>query len=297
MNKQDQARTGQCGTFRQLMDSFVADGPDANTNHALARHLKDCADCATEWEQRGRLTTRLKAAVDHQYVPSDLEMQVRERLHGKTRSRWWQMEWARWAMPVAASLAIIFALWTSNSRTRMPDLSDRPAQDVYIQKVSATLSPVLKLGLRDHLHCAIFRKYPENPPTAAKMLSDLGPSYQDLLGLVKKNIADDYRVVMAHQCSFAGRKYVHVTLQKGHELVSLIITRKQDGESVQGSSPALTSSGVSVYGATAERYKIATFDAGRYLAFVVSDLPVSTNLQIASKLAPAVDQYLSNSPA
>ena len=297
MNNQDQARAAQCGTFRQLMDSFVADGLDADTNRALGRHLEGCADCAAEWEQRSRLTTRLKAAVDHQYVPSDLQMQVRERLRGRQRTRWWQMEWARWAIPVAASLAIAFALWTTASGERTPALSDRPAQRIYIQKISASLSPVLKLGLGDHVHCAIFRKYPENPPTTAQMLADLGPAYQDLFDLVEKNIADDYRVVMAHQCSFARRKYVHVTLQKGHQIVSLVITRKQDGESVQGSSPALTSSGLSVYGASAERYKIASFNAGRYLAFVVSDLPVSTNLQIAGKLAPAVHQYLTNLPA
>lgn len=292
MNEQDQARAGECGTFRQLMDSFVPDGAHADTIGALARHLENCSDCATEWEQRNRLSTRLKAAVHRQYVPSDLQTRVRGQLHGRIRGRWWQMEWTRWAIPAAATFAIAFALWTTYPRTHMPAVSDRPAQDIYIQKISATLSTVLKLGLQDHVHCTIFRKYPENPPTVAQMLSDLGPSYQDLLDLVKKNIAEDYRVIMAHQCSFAGRRYVHVTLKRGTELVSLVITRKQDGEFLPGSSPALTTAGVSVYGATAERYKIATFDAGRYLAFVVSDLPESINLQIAGKLAPAVHGYL-----
>jgi hypothetical protein len=292
MNNQDQARAGECGTFRQLMDSFVPDDPDTDTKGALARHLENCSNCATEWQQRNRLSTRLKAAVHRQYVPSDLQMRVRGRLDGRTRGRWWQMQRTQWAVSAAASLAIAFALWTTYRRTHMPAISDRHGQEIYIQKISARLSPVLRLGLGDHVHCAIFRKYPDNAPTAAQMLSDLGPSYHDLLDLVKKNIAEDYRVVMAHQCSFAGRRYVHITLKKGTELVSLVITRKQDGEFLPSSSPALAAAGVSVYGATAERYKLATFDAGRYLGFVVSDLPESTNLQIAGKLAPVVHEYL-----
>jgi hypothetical protein len=279
------------------MDCFVPDDANSVKNQALFRHLENCSDCALEWEKRSQLGARLKTAVERQYVPSDLQTRVRERLERRKHGSWWQIEWIRWTIPAAASLAIAVALWTNYRPTSMPGLSDRPAQNIYIQKISATLSPVLKLGLGDHVHCAIFRKYPANPPTASQMLSDLGPSYQDLLDLVKANISNEYRVVMAHQCSYAGRKYVHFTLRKGSELVSLVITRKQDGESLPGASPAFTSSGVPLYQAAAEQYKVLSFEAGRYFAFVVSDLPHNANLQIAGKLAPAVHQFLTNLPA
>ena len=60
----------------------------------------------------------------------------------------------------------------------MPALTDRPGQKVYIQKVSARLAAVLKVGLGDHIHCSIFRKYPKDPPPVEKMEADLGASYK-----------------------------------------------------------------------------------------------------------------------
>ena len=54
---------------------------------ALAQHLENCSDCANEWQQRNRLSARLKAAVHRQYVPSDLQMRVRGQLDGRTRGR------------------------------------------------------------------------------------------------------------------------------------------------------------------------------------------------------------------
>jgi hypothetical protein len=97
---------------------------------------------------------------------------------------------------------------------------------------------------------------------------------------------------MAHQCGYGGRKYVHLTLQNGPELVSLVITQKGMGESLNGLAPALTSSGLPVYQAKAQQYEVAGFEAGKYLAFVVSDLRNSTNLELAAKLAPTVHEFL-----
>src|SRR5436305_2684148 len=147
MNNQDQARAGECGTFRQLMDSFVPDDSDTDTRGALARHLENCSDCANEWQQRNRLSTRLKAAVHRQYVPSDLQMRVRGQLDGRSRGRWWQIQWTQWAISAAASLAIAFALWTTYPRTHMPAVSDRHGQEIYIQKISARLIDITVLDV------------------------------------------------------------------------------------------------------------------------------------------------------
>ena len=47
-----------------------------------------------------------------------------------------------------------------------------------------------------------------------------------------------------------------------------------------------------VYQAAADRYQVAGFEAGDFLAYVVSDLKGEANLQIASTLAPAVREFL-----
>jgi hypothetical protein len=69
----------------------------------------------------------------------------------------------------------------------------------------------LKLGLGDHIHCSVFREYPPNPPTVAQMEEDLGPAFRGVLPLVQSAVPDGYRVIMAHHCGYAGRKYTHLT--------------------------------------------------------------------------------------
>jgi hypothetical protein len=129
------------------------------------------------------------------------------------------------------------------------------------------------------------------------MASELGPSYKELLGLVKTAVPDQYRIIMAHQCGYAGRKYIHLTLQNGRELISLVITRKNAGESLNDLTPALTSFGSAIYQSEAQHYEVAGFDAGPYVAFVVSDLRAKANLGMAAKLAPSVHEFLTNLPA
>jgi hypothetical protein len=175
----------------------------------------------------------------------------------------------------------------------MPDLADRRGQDAFIQRVSQTVSVVLRVGLGDHIHCSVFRKYSKNPPSLEQLAESMGPTYQGLVPLVKAAVPDEYRVIMAHQCGYGGRRFVHLTLSNGSNLLSLVIARKQPGESLHALPPALQTGGVPVYQAAAQRYEVAGFETDRYLAFVVSDLSARNNLQLAGKLAPAVHAFLS----
>jgi hypothetical protein len=50
--------------------------------------------------------------------------------------------------------------------------------------------------------------------------------------------------------------------------------------------------GVSIYQSAADRYQVAGFEAGDYLAYVISDLKSRANLQIATSLAPPVHEFL-----
>ena len=154
---------------------------------------------------------------------------------------------------MAASLVICVGVWLNYSPEKMPALTDRPGQNVYIQKVSATLAAVLKVGLGDHIHCSIFRKYPKDPPPVEKMEADLGASYKGLLPVVRAAVPDGYRVIMAHQCSYAGRNFIHLTFEKDGDLLSLVVARRKDGESLGALPPALETSGVPVYQSAADR--------------------------------------------
>jgi hypothetical protein len=274
------------------MDSYINNELLVETNHEVLRHLETCPACAAEVESRTRMKVRLKDAVQNQSVPEDLQARVRVALREDSRA---SFAWTRWASAAAAVLVVAAGIWVEAprwTRPALPNLADRRGQDVFIQKVSASLSAVLKVGLGDHIHCSIFRKYPKDPPSVDEMAQKLGPAYQDLVPLVKARIPEEYRIILAHQCGYQGRRFVHLTLTNGSSLLSLVITRKEPGESMQALKVSDHISGVAVYQAAAQNYDVAGFETDEFLAYVVSDLGARQNLQIAYALAPSLHQFL-----
>jgi len=293
---------GACDRTRKYLDSYISNELLVETNHEVLKHIENCPACATELDARTRLRTRLKSAVNAQSVPPELQVRILEQIRGSRSSSWFAAGWfaagwPRWAVAMSAVVVICAGVWLNYSRDRMPALSDRPGQNAYIQRVSATLAAVLKVGLGDHIHCSVFRKYPQNPPPVENLEADLGPAYKGLLPVVRAGVPDGYRVIMAHQCGYAGRKFIHLTFEKGGDLLSLVIARRNAGESLVGLSPASEPSGIAIYQSGAERYQVAGFEAGNFLAYVVSDLKSQANLQIAVNLAPGVREFLMKAPA
>jgi hypothetical protein len=275
------------------MDSYMNNELLVETNHEVLRHLESCPSCSAELEARTRIKGHLKAVVQAQPVPEDLEARLRAALRQETHRS--SNRWTRWVAAAAAILVLGVGaglILEHRSRLVLPDISDRPAQDIYIQKVSASLAAVLKVGLGDHIHCSIFRKYPKNPPTVEEMGQKMGPAYKDLVHLVKSRVPGNYRILLAHQCGYGGRRFVHLTLTNGSNLLSLIITRKQPGETLETMTAVTRPSGVAVYEASATGYDVASFETDQFLAYVVSDLGSKQNLQIAETLAPSVYQFL-----
>jgi len=288
---------GGCEKALRYLDAYISNELTIETNHDVLRHLEGCPGCSAELDARTRLRSRLKTAVKAQSIPPELQLRIREQIRSRRSGSSLFPEWLkaggwRWAGAMAAGLLVAAGLWMNYSAQRMPALADRPAQKAYIARVSANLAAVLKVGLGDHIHCSIFRKYPKEAPPIEKMESDLGPTYSGLLPVVRASIPEGYRVIMAHQCSYAGRKFIHLTFEKDGGLLSLVIARKQPGESLEDLGQATQSSGIAIYQSAAGRYEVAGFEAGNYLAYVVSELRSKANLQIAANMAAGVHEFL-----
>jgi anti-sigma factor RsiW len=283
---------GACERTRKYLDSYISNELLVETNYEVLRHLEGCPACTAEAASISRLRTRLKSAVDSQPVPPDLAARVRGGIRREESRTVFGIGWNRWGMALAACACLAVAVWLNPVRDRIPDLPDRPSQNTYIQKVSATVAAVLRVGLGDHIHCAVFRQGPRTTEPVAQMETDLGPQFKGLLQVVNAAIPQGYRLVTGHQCSYLGRKFVHLTLEKDGNLLSLVIARKQDGETLAGLAPAKQGSGVVMYQSGAGPFRVAAFDAGNFLAYVVSDLKAKANLQVASALAPGVREFL-----
>jgi len=282
-----------CERTRRYLDSYINNELLAETNREVSRHLEICPACSAEFEARSRLKARLKSAVESQNVPAELAATIREQIRQHESKPMIVAGWPKWAAVAAAVLLVSVGTWVTRGRWSTGNIySDGPVQDAFIQKISQTVSMVLGVGLRDHVHCAVLSGIPKHPPSLEEVTKDMGPTYKGLVPLVKANIPADYRIVMGHQCDYGGRTFVHLTMKNGANLMSLVITRKEHGESMGTLAPTLRTSGVAVYQAAAQSYQIAGFETEQYLAFVVSDLNANNNLQVASKLAPSVHSFL-----
>jgi hypothetical protein len=122
------------------------------------------------------------------------------------------------------------------------------------------------------------------------MIKALGPYSLMLQPILDQTPGD--AVVSAHRCTIFGRDYMHIIVRREGKLLSVIMTKKEKGESF----PRLFSSGLyskagSVRDSELDGYSVSGFTAGGYFAYVVSSLPVEQNRDLAEKLAPVVRRY------
>ena len=280
-----------CQKTRGRVDAHVDRELVGAARQEVRLHLEACSACAAESKEHAALKSRVRDAVRAQEPSLELADKVRSRLQTEQSRPWWTLPWTapKWTMAVATLVVASAVAWIVAPRDSFPALDDRPAQDAYIQRISASLAGVLRPGLADHVHCAIFRTGPADAPSAAAMIAGLG-AYRDLIPAV--NSAKQWRAVTAHQCSYLDRKYVHVIMSDGDRPISLVIARKEEGESFAGMKPIVTVGGVPLYQSETAGYRVAGFETGRHLAFLVSGLGNAENVGILSKLVPDVSVVL-----
>jgi len=245
---------------------------------------------------------RLKDTVSSVPVPDDLEARLRGLIHAeKLRSgapprRRWLPKLVAAVAAAAVSAALVTAYQFGHFRLT------RASQDAYIASVSSHLGALMRIGLRDHIHCSVFRQYPKNPPTVEEILKAtpergakaISPQYAGLISIVRSLVPENYRMTLAHQCTYKGREFIHLSLMDRSNMLSLVITRKVDDESFRGADmlPALSESGIPVYQAGVQRFKISAFETSYYLVYFISDLDRRQNTDLMLTLAPRVKELL-----
>jgi hypothetical protein len=279
----------------RCLDSYISGELLVETNHEVMHHLEQCEHCRAEYESRVRLRSALREAVHNEAVPVGLDSRIRQRIRGERST---PLLSAPYWGAIAATLVVGIAGWVWPQRGPQPlHLVDVVAQNSYISRVSSRLPAVLRGGLGDHLHCSVSRKYPERYPKPDKAVDErkLGQEFTPLVPVVRQLIPNKYSLILAHTCGYLGRQFVHFTFRREDgKMLSLVVAPKQDRETFDGATliPTLRDAGIPVYQDAADSYQVAGFESREYIAWVVSDLSGSDNVQIAASLAPAVLQYL-----
>jgi hypothetical protein len=241
-------------------------------------------------EQEADLTERLRTAVKGVQAPPLMEGRIRAALRASAGPS----HAVRWPLLLTAAGALVLCAVGAFEYEHGAFRLNSGSQDAYVASISAYVPRVLRVGLGDHIHCAVYRKYPEHPESLQKMIADLGPDFMPLLPVVRSKVPGNLQLVMAHRCSYKHRRFVHFTFKNSDTLLSLVIAHKQEGEQLSGLElgQALMQSGIPIYRTEVQRFQIAAFDAGDYLAYVASDLSTGQNSQIAAALSPGVQSFL-----
>ena len=74
----------------------------------------------------------------------------------------------------------------------------------YSARVLAQASPILRVGLQDHVHCAVYQHHPVNGTPLQEMSAALGPDFAGLLKIVQAKVPARLRVIDGHQCTTNG---------------------------------------------------------------------------------------------
>ena len=243
---------------------------------------------------QSKVNDRVKGAVGNVPVPPFLEARIRHSLRTEKPGR----RWLPRLIPAAAALAAFagFAVAYQLGHLRLTVNS----QESYIGTVSTHIATLMRVGLGDHIHCSIFRKYPKNPPTTGQFIEKMNPQYAGLIPIVRSQVPDSYRLMLAHECSYHRRKFVHLSLMSksnvmnDSNMLSLVITRKGDGESFSKEDmlPELVHSGIPMYQSSVQRFQMTAFETRDYLVYFISDLPKQKNTELMLALGPKVKDFL-----
>ncbi|MEO8370594.1 MAG: zf-HC2 domain-containing protein [Candidatus Solibacter sp.] len=239
-----------CRDTQAKLDAYIDGELLVETNLELGRHFERCETCAREAAVRREVCARVRVAVRLTPVPDGLESRLRSRLRNSGGEQ--RIPWR--LMAIAALIVLSFGSWFTYERS------------------------MLRIGARNHLHCAVIRQGIRKPVGQDKLASE----YKPILAAAREQAPPGMYLTVAHECTFEGRKFVHVTFRDDSRLLSVLVTRKGSSEFLPGD----------LHDGHVDGFQAAAFQTGGYLVYTISDLSRQENLRILAAIAPAIKSAL-----
>jgi hypothetical protein len=284
-----------CERYRRYFDAYLDNELLVETNQDVLQHLNSCAECTSILEDRVRTKQLVRDAVTREQAPPELIAALRSRLRTE-RPSFFAFSTARWMMAAAAVLLLAIVGVGTLQWARILQFGGDAG---VFPTVSARVQELLRVGLIDHVHCAIlsqrwkrFVSFDEMKASTGRQA--LGSEFIGLVPAVEAKLGAEYKLIQGHRCVANHRQYVHLILtgNKG-AIVSLVITEKNNESFSQSDAVAvMRASGIPIYRDRQGILEIAGFESDKYLAYVVSNLDQAANLNVASLMAPIVYNHL-----
>ena len=241
-----------CQKFRAKLDSYIDNELLTKGNLEIIEHFKTCTSCTQEAQDRRSVLRRLRDAVREVPVPAGLEQRIRDRLRQPRQLQPKKL----FLMAIAAALALCFGI------LRFSDSSGR----------------LFRVALDDHLHCAVIH---HPVPRTTGEPNQLPDRLKGLTGLLQERVPPEFALILAHECREQGRSFVHLTFGDGRHLLSVLITRRERGESL----------GNGTRQAARDHFQLAAMESGEFVVYTVSDLPAQANTAVLAQISPAVQRF------
>jgi len=279
----------KCERILSLLDSYLSSELLVETNHEVLQHLEECKACSAALQNRVRVKALLQRAIANDVPAPELKARLQHRLRNNlTEARKPKPSWQAWPMAAAAALVLLVGGY---ALLRNPGIFSPATEHARLSEVSEQAMRVLRIGLGDHVQCAINHRFHERSLSEATMSELLGEGYYGVARELKSNAPEGYALTAAHECNVGGRPFAHLILKKSTGFVSVILTRKQ-GESYPAAAGNIASFAGKLHQSSLDGFQVAGFETNQHLGFFVSGLGEQENFRIATTLAPVVQQHL-----
>lgn len=296
-----------CKEFREIADSYLSNELLVETNHEILQHLEHCTDCRRELGARRELREVLRVSVKNdlrnQINPifaKKLTNNLRENAFGKSVKRIFSNP----RMVIAGVFAaLIFAVGLTLFIRQTPPVqtvdvpptpnipanTNQPRNDANLYQVS--FAAVQKDAVDDHKNCALTHNLKERPISlkeSAKIYAAADANFDTAVFIaLRQRFGKKIKFIKAHSCVINGRRFAHVIYEIQGKIVSVLMTKREKGDSGgAGEVSACNSS---------NDLQTACFTSGDYHLFVVSDAPETENTLIAQTIKTPLDQHIEKS--
>ena len=293
-----------------MIDSYLSDELLVETNHDVLRHLENCPACRSHLASCRALRTRLRSAIKNMPEVNIDNLFAKKLYSDLQHTALYPSVWESFVEAIrqpklgalmAVSACLLVAAFgglmlvrrspiVATNPTASPIPATEATNSVIADAVRIAWNELSEQAIGDHKNCAVKFNLDEHPISLDEAAKKYGPFNKDIDKTVvaafktvfNNKSADQFQLLEAHFCLYAGRRFAHIVLKRRGKVISVLVTdtdipAEADGPVSDQIDGALNAAG---------------FTIGRHAVFVVSEMDAADNATMARAIEPAMRLHI-----